>query len=173
MTVIPPAAPGGSVVFCDEVRAETSGKNIYIGVYTDNQMKVLAPFPVRLPSFAMVITYCEAPERVGEPVKIRAFAPDGKGGVEDILHASIAAHQKQKQPPADNVRLFRTLVLQTPNLELKGAGTIQVNAVLDEGGDEYYLGSLSVESGAPAEAPERAAPPRRTKKRGGSGPSPD
>src|SRR2546423_10582055 len=74
----------GSTIFCDDIRQETSGKFIYIGVY-QSSMLINTAFPIRLSRMSFAITLMQSVDIFEPSMKFRVFLPgdsDDKSSVE-------------------------------------------------------------------------------------------
>lgn len=69
-------------LFCDDIRQETTGKWIYIGVY-QGQMLVQS-FPINLPSLSVVITCVTPADRPFQKLKIRVLKDDEELITEEV-----------------------------------------------------------------------------------------
>ena len=144
----------GHTVFCDDIRQETSGKLIFIGVYPQGIMVVHGTFPVTLPRLCFSTVVVQRKEMFSPTVGIRIFVPgdsDDVPSIEAEAGESIdGAVQKQVDinakllgvPESDQkfVKIFATM--QIENFQLKQEGLIKVRA--DVGGKRYKVGSLRV-----------------------------
>lgn len=130
MTVLP-ATPTGSVLFCDDIREEGTGKGIYIGVYKE----ILGTFelPLFLPKFGLVIKYIEGINESDDPVTIRIFFPNEgkeKAIVEQQLPMESTRTEARKKAEADpNLsRIFITFEILLPPQMIQKEGAIIVEA---------------------------------------------
>jgi hypothetical protein len=146
MTVIRPSLPGGSSIFCDDVRFETNGKQIYIGVYPA-EMLVSPGFPATLPVFHVVIQYRElVAEDNKDPLYLVVLNTDGGRVFEYTIERKIFPLLPADFPPpdedgADPMRLV-TVIAALPGLRIPKEGRIEVRAYRGE--DEIWLGGLEV-----------------------------
>jgi hypothetical protein len=77
MTALRIIQPSGTAIFCDDVRTESNGKLIYIGVYVGG-MVVNPSFPAVLPTFAVVMNYRERADEERKPLKFLIYLPGDK-----------------------------------------------------------------------------------------------
>ena len=143
MTVLKASTPNGLTIFCDEIRTENNGKQIYIGIYKAEML--LGPsFPARLPSFSVIILYRERPGESSHPVRFAVFVP---GAEEPAFEAHVDRAQLDSIPlptdeDADDPVLELTLAANFRDFVLQEAGRIKVRAF--RGDEEIRLGTLQV-----------------------------
>jgi hypothetical protein len=87
MVLLPAPDIYGYTVFCDDIRQESDGKFIFIGVYS-GAMIVHVPFPVKLATFAMSTTILQRKEGFVPRIGLRVFLP---GDAEDVASIQIEA----------------------------------------------------------------------------------
>lgn len=145
MNTIYPATPTGSVIFCDEIRTEITGKTILIGVY-NNAMFYVAPFPIVLPKLAMRITYIETPGESTEPVQIKVLLIQGQEQKVLFTH-DIPPAERDKADIPEITEDTRPFLIATFQVEL-GPMLIQQECRIAvrayRGDSEYRLGSLFI-----------------------------
>jgi hypothetical protein len=151
----------GHTLVCDDVRQETTGKLIYIGVY-HGIMYVQGSFPITLPRLCFSIDLAQKLEAFSPKIKLQIFVPGDSAD-----NASIQAEMGEKPgaegafqraadveaagiPDADKkyLTIFSTLMFE--NFLLQGEGIIKVRA--DINGKRYDLGGLRV-----SKAPQQGA----------------
>jgi hypothetical protein len=88
MALLPAPDIYGYTIFCDDPRQEVDGKFLLIGVYS-GIMFVHAPFPFKLPTFAMRTMVFQRKETFIPKVALRVFLP---GDEEDV--ASIQMERR-------------------------------------------------------------------------------
>ena len=143
MTVFVPASPYGFTIFCDDLRQESSGKLIFIGVYT-NELIIFGAAPTLLPTFAAFINYVERPGESTDPVKLRMFIPGMAEPFADIDLDVVAMRNTPKPPHIEGddsfIRMF--VPLKFSPLPIHEEGLIKVRAY--RGDDEIRLGTIMV-----------------------------
>jgi hypothetical protein len=152
MTVIPPTTPYGYTIFCDDLRQETNGKFIYIGVYTSDIIIFGNP-PILLPTFVAAITYRERPGESDVPVKIKMFLPgvDDAAAELDLSVAAMRSAQFSSETKGEDRMHSAFVSIRTSPLLLRQGGLIKIRAYRGE--DEIRLGALEVKFQAPPENP--------------------
>ena len=150
MTVVIPITPYGYTIFCDDLRQETSGKLIYIGVYT-GEMIVFGDPPKLLPTFAAVTTYRERPGESDVPVKIKMFLPGGDDAAAelDVPVAAMRSVQFGAETEGEDRMYSAIIPIRISPLLLRQDGLIKIRAY--RGDDEIRLGALAVKFQAPPE----------------------
>ncbi|MDA9493325.1 DUF6941 family protein [Bradyrhizobium sp. CCBAU 11361] len=153
----------GQVVFCDDVRQESTGKFIYIGVYNSNLMIVNGGFPATLTRLSFAISVFQKREIFKPQFKIRIFVPGDPDDVasieaeigEGIQHPMMAEIDKTADalglPKGEGIRNYIHMfsVMPFDNFQLKSTGYVKVQAEID--GKRYRLGALAVGSPLPKE----------------------
>lgn len=137
--------PYGLTVFCDDIRTESHGKRMYLGVY-NSELLVGQDFPLVLPTFGFAITYLEPIESPVEPVKIKIFAP-GENGEDEVLADIDLPDDRPARPESqlpDAQAEFRAAIIPVKMgpLALGSSGYLKVRAY--RGSEEVRLGSLRV-----------------------------
>lgn len=145
--IINPSFPSGSVVFCDDVRQEVTGKLTLVGVYAGHMM-LTANLPVALPQICAVTTFRLAPPTEQIKAVFRIF----KSGQNEPLfemEADIPAAQPSDFPPTaadqdpDAVKFLQMIITaQMQNLIITEPCTLKVRAFI--GDDEIRLGALRI-----------------------------
>jgi hypothetical protein len=150
MTVIVPTTPYGYTIFCDDLRQETSGKLICIGIYT-GEMIIIGNPPTLLPTFVAAITYRERPSESNAPVKIKMFVPGGDDAVAelDVPVAAMRSAQFRAEIAREDRIYSAIMPIRISPLLLRQDGLIKVRAY--RGDDEIRLGTLAVKFQAPPE----------------------
>lgn len=147
-----PAVPGGFSVFCDDIRREDNGKELYLGVYTGAMVfPADSEFPLHLTSIAISVTYWEAPHSSEEPVTIKVFLPgehEEAAAEAMVLPAgprpdgpTFHATDRPEDEASDLLMRLKATIRISP-VELKQVGEIRVRAFVGE--HKVKLGSLSV-----------------------------
>ncbi|WP_310236049.1 DUF6941 family protein [Rhizobium miluonense] len=138
--------PHGFVVFCDDVREESSGKSTYIGVY--NHVLSVSKFPAQLPTFAMVVhLFCNLDERPRTLEFQMALPGDDvdKPKIKFQLEPEKLAAQHPDMGDGDEIfapREHYTVNLRANPFPLFRSGRLRVTAIWD--GKRIALGSLPV-----------------------------
>lgn len=145
----------GSVIFCDDIRIEQSGKFIYVGVY-QGVMLVHTEFPIKLPKFGVAVSIMQRVELFVPSIKLAIFLPgdadDNASILADIKEASSGDFARRARANSDLAgieQVEREWVSANSNLmfesfEIKQPGMIKVRAEI--GSRLCRLGSLSVGS---------------------------
>jgi hypothetical protein len=87
MALLPSPDVYGFTIFCDDIRQESDGKLIFIGVYS-GVMIIHVPFPAKLPTFAMSATVFQRKKVFIPRVGLRVFLP---GDAEDAASIQVEA----------------------------------------------------------------------------------
>jgi hypothetical protein len=148
MTVIIPNTPYGYTVFCDDLRQESNGKLIYVGVYMSEMIIFGAP-PMLLPTFVAVTTYRERPGESDVPVKIKMFVPGSDDAAAELELPVAIMRSAQFSPETEGEdRMYSVLTpIRSSPLEVRQGGLIKIRAY--RGDDEIRLGALAVKFQAP------------------------
>lgn len=93
----PPVHPGGTAIFCDDVRIENTGKHLYLGVYL-GQMVISPSFPAMLPTFAVVFRYRERAAEERRPLKFLIYVP---GQSDPAFQTELSTEQIDSFPVLD------------------------------------------------------------------------
>lgn len=139
-------SPNGSAVFCDDVRYEANGKQLFIGVYA-GEMIISPGFPATLPTFSVVVRYQERRAESYVPVTIKIFIP---GDDEPIFTATVPPEQfasikfSEDYDYEGDPHVMVGFAATFPGITIKQAGKIKVRAY--RGDDEIKLGALRVRS---------------------------
>jgi hypothetical protein len=155
-----------STIFCDDIRTENTGKQIYIGVY-QSVLLVTAPFPIHLP-LAMAVSLMQRNHIPNDNAFLRVFLPgDGDDKTSDECTFSIKLDPRTpdtpeslaveealtKHAPVDTSKTWKGGVIPMRLfLEIKEPGSIKLR--LDIDGKRYPAGRLLVER-----APENLVEP--------------
>jgi len=138
----------GLTLFCEDFRMESTGKHMYIGVYT-TVMNVHAPFPFVIPKFVFAIHYSEQPNVFSDDLSFRIFLPGDPDDTPSIeVPVSKESREKIKYDTTDDeqiLRMFLPIVAQP--LVLKQEGRIRVRVIC--GNFTAKLGTLKVEHKLP------------------------
>ncbi|WP_439399190.1 DUF6941 family protein [Bradyrhizobium sp. PMVTL-01] len=148
----------GQVVFCDDVRQESTGKCIYIGVYNSNLMIVNGGFPATLSRLSFAISVFQKREIFKPQFKIRIFVPGdpddvpsieaevGEGVADSMAGEIDKTADALGLPKGEGLRNYVHVftVMQFDNFQIKSTGFIKVQAEI--GGKRYRLGALAVGS---------------------------
>jgi len=139
--------PFGYAIFCDEVRIENTGKQIYIGVY-NYEMVIPTGFPVRLRSLAVIANLAERPNESRDDVKfIVSYSGIDKPIAETIVpRADLDALPAPQREPEDgdlfDPIMAMTVVFNMVDVNLSGPGRITVAA--ERGSESIHLARLKV-----------------------------
>jgi hypothetical protein len=143
MNVIRPTTPYGYSIFCDDIRVEGNGKQLFIGVYTVDML--MPQFPAQMPSFHILIRYNERPNESTLPVKFVITMP---GQEEPIFTNEISREQltatimPTSTEELDDPMVTLNIVAVFHGLVFAGPGRMKVRAY--RGDDEIRLGTLGV-----------------------------
>jgi hypothetical protein len=120
----------GFTIFCDDIRQEVGGKITYVGAY-GGRLLVHGDFPVRLPKFALGITYIQRRASFIQPSKFLVFLPgDSDDQPEDVTNS------------ANSILAINSMIVLSP-FEMKQPGHIKVRAT--RGDALVRLGALLIE----------------------------
>jgi hypothetical protein len=156
MTTIQRVTPGGTVIFCDDIRFEQFGKYSLIGVYEAEIVFSSPVLPVVLPKLGIAIRYIERPGESTEPVTVSVFVPGSNHEQVEVAKVNVATddlRSVQFSPIADEPELqlekfavsFIPLVLAPFNI--MSFGRIAVTAF--RGSDEIRLGGILLRPARP------------------------
>jgi hypothetical protein len=143
MKIVEPQTPRGFSIFCDDVRLEATGKQIYIGVYT-GEMFIQPAFPVTLPTFSIVMRFHERYGESSDDLVFRVYVP----GVVDPLFTSTASRDQINavpQPDNPDSEFPHTelgIIATFSNLMIREPGLIKARVVRGE--EEINIGALRV-----------------------------
>jgi hypothetical protein len=151
MTVIAPATPYGYTIFCDDLRQESNGKLIYIGVYT-SEMIIFGDPPMLLPTFVAVTTYRERPRESDAPVQIKMFVPGAPDVELELPVASMRSTQFAPEIEGEDRMHSALIPIRSSPLVVRQEGLIKVRAY--RGDDEIRLGALAVKFQPPPVNPQ-------------------
>jgi len=145
----------GLTLFCEDFRMESTGKHMYIGVYT-TVMNVHAPFPFVIPKFVFAIHYAEQPDTFSDDLSFRIFLPGDPDDTPSIEVPVPKESRKQKIKDdtlsADDEQLLRVFIpIVAQPLVLMQEGRIRVRAVC--GDFTAKLGTLRVAQQLPQTPP--------------------
>jgi len=150
MTMKKCETPFGYAIFCDDVRFENTGKQIYIGVYT-HEMVIPSGFPVRLRSLAIIASLAERPHESKADIK---FIVSYTGIEKPLAEITIAREELDKFPPPERESddegphdpiMGVSAVFNLGDLNLPGPGKITVAAKRDS--ESIFVGRLKVSQG--------------------------
>lgn len=140
-----PAVPYGITVFCDDLRQEMNGKDIYIGVY--GQLILFDKYPItvgRLNVCSFIICKKENFER---PVRYKIYYPGDKDGLPSVDKTTSIGPGfiTSLQPLNDQDELWQSQTEVRINVTLHGImipkrGRFKVIAEID--GYEFQVGQL-------------------------------
>ena len=101
MTIINPPTPFAYATYCDEVRTENTGKEIYIGVYGP-YMILNGEYPFLLPNFAVIFHYWESPsDNIIDDLRFTISLPgDDEPTIQKVISRNDIQHQ---QPPSSKI----------------------------------------------------------------------
>lgn len=139
----------GHSLFCDEVRKEITGKDIYVGVYSTG-MTVHAEYPYTHPHMSIVVTYSEDINIESTDVKVSIFPP---GEDEPIGSLTIPAHHieevkelaRNDDTPIEGGGQRQTKIQFVANLtpmKVSSDGRLRVRGYRD--GEEIKMGTLNI-----------------------------
>ena len=158
MTTIQRVTPGGTVIFCDDIRFEQLRKQSLIGIY-DGEILFPSPIlPVTLPKLGIAIRYIERPGESTDPVYISVFAPGPNHEQVEVARINVLTEQLravQFSPIADDpqLQLEKFAVSNIPVLlspfNIMNFGRIAVTAF--RGSDEIRLGGILLRPASPQE----------------------
>jgi hypothetical protein len=136
-------SPNGSVMFCDDIRFEANGKQIFVGCYTA-ELIISPAFPAVLPTFAAFIRYTERQSETYLPLKFKIFVPGQADAAyeADVSKEQLEAVPKPKDPEAEDPIIMIGFVAQFRNFVIPSPGFIRVRVYRAD--DEIKLGSLRV-----------------------------
>jgi hypothetical protein len=78
-----PDVPYAYTVFCDDLRTETSGKSLYIGVY-GTELIIAGAAPQTLTQLWLIMHYVEPKNFTEEPLRLEVYGPDSDEPLVDI-----------------------------------------------------------------------------------------
>lgn len=142
MNIIAPQTPFGYTIFCDDVRVEITGKNIFIGVY--NGVVMLTQLPALVPSLYAIVRYTERKGESSDPVVIKVFEPENDMPIISIdvpvdeMRATVIP-----EGLTDDPMVTAMIPIAFMPFQFEKEGFIKVRAY--RGDDEIRLGSLRVQ----------------------------
>lgn len=159
----------GNTIFCDDIRQESNGKFLLVGVYQGVILMNVA-FPVKIPRLALVVTVSQKIEKFHPHMVLQIFLPgdsDEKASLTaEFGEKETGALLKHADANADamgfpqDIRHYTTahMNLQWDGLEIKHPGSIKVR--VDIGDKRYRLGTIQVRPNPqmPAQTPPSSAP---------------
>jgi hypothetical protein len=156
MTIFVPSTPFGYTIFCDDIRQESNGKLIYLGVY-QTDMTIFGTFPAILPTFTMMIRYNERRTDSGDPVTIKIFVPGNDQPVFQVTidTATMRSALPRSDLPGEDEIISTLIPVRLSPLQIETEGRIKVRAY--KGDDEIRLGTLNVRI-VPLPSPTQPAP---------------
>lgn len=110
-------------LFCDDVRQETSGKFIFVGVYSDDM--VVSKFPATLPKLCILAKAVTLADDPFQELTIKTYIDDE---LIKSLAASLAPPDSRKGPGIDERVHVNTMIFTIPDLTLEGPCVIRVRA---------------------------------------------
>jgi hypothetical protein len=138
----------GFTIFCDDIRQEVGGKITYVGAY-GGRLLVHGDFPVRLPKFALGITYIQRRASFIQPSKFLVFLPGDSDDQPSIESETIPDAVERYGAPAEDVTnsansilAINSMIVLSP-FEMKQPGHIKVRAT--RGDALVRLGALLIE----------------------------
>ncbi|WP_374284852.1 hypothetical protein [Novosphingobium sp.] len=136
----------GVTIFCDDLRTESTGKHIYIGVYEDG-MVVEENFPITLPTFIFAIRLLEPIKEKGRSVNIKVIFD--KDGDESVIIDSDLPDDRWNvldRPDFDKGSEFigSVFIVKVSPLVIDSEGYLRVRAF--RGDQVVKLGSMSIKS---------------------------
>lgn len=148
--IIQPQLPGGYVTFCDDIRDEASGKQMFIGVYS-GEMTIWGKPPINLPQLCILISFRHDPNTF--PLDM-TFRVSQKGRETKTIWEAVVSMAApppdmfKPSPEPDSVRFAEVrAVPKFVGLEISEECRISVSGLV--GDNEYRLGSLSIKFGEP------------------------
>jgi hypothetical protein len=132
------------VVYCDDVRVETSGKRILIGVYTATMY--VPQFPATLPKFCVILSYLGSADTPPEKLRFLVFR-DGELLAEQALPDGAARKLLNDADGLDAPLIRAMMQMEFSPFELTGPCTLRVRAEVD--GIELRSSALRVRAMAP------------------------
>ncbi len=139
----------GYSIFCDDIRAEASGKLSFIGCY-NGVMFVSDAFPLILPKLCVHLHILSPANQPFSSIVARCYGP---GQDEPIAEEPIDAPPREEQlkiaaelkgnPGVPRYIVAAASLIFEP-MQLREGGLIRVRAVLDDDDIELPLGSLRV-----------------------------
>lgn len=145
--IINPRLPSGHVVFCDDIRQETNGKRIFVGVY-NNVLGIAVPAPITLPLLcAAIVLRIEPPiEPVTTIIRItRTDTDEVMFEIETKITPMNPVEQNtiEKTIESDSITFINVEVnAQIQDVIISRDCEIKVRAYL--GDDEIRIGTLQV-----------------------------
>lgn len=142
-------------LFCDDTRQETSGKWIYIGVYSS---KVLVQaFPATLPSFVVVLTVVAPATRPIKELRVRVVKDEeeilsGSFGLEALAEIANRANSDYRDDIDERMLQLQTQFRFSP-LQLDKPCDLKVRVDTEE--EELKAGSIEVREIPPSAAPHK------------------
>jgi hypothetical protein len=143
MNVIKPSTPYGWSLFCDDIRIEANGKQIYIGVY-HGAMFIEPSFPVRLPMFSVLIKYIEKIDESDQDVRFVILVPGQESPAFEALvkRSDIPPPTEEILSGKDDPGISFMVAAQFRDFVISEPGSIRVRVY--RGDDEIRLGTLEV-----------------------------
>jgi hypothetical protein len=145
MSYISATTPGGYTIFCDDVRVEANGKQMYIGVYQSDMLLSAPVYPVRIPNLNILVNYRERRGDSEHSVKFCVFMP---GLDEPVAQTELPReHITATPPPKPDEGYEDPMIGFSMHFVIRDAiltqdGFIKVRAYL--GDDIIRLGSLRI-----------------------------
>ncbi|WP_319796622.1 DUF6941 family protein [Nitrobacter sp.] len=142
--------PFGYAIFCDEVRFEATGKQIFIGVY-NQEMIIAAEFPVQLRLITVVTNFSERPSESKDDITFDVTYTGIEKPVATMMVARSELDKVEPPPPdtSDEYGYDPIMgvggVLSIADLNLPAPGKLTV--VATRGEDRVILGRLRISKG--------------------------
>ena len=140
------ASPHGHCIFCEDIRQEVNGKEIFVGVFPGSEMFVFGSLPTNIGKFAIKVFYAQLPSDPLVPMTIEVMMPgddEASAKIElDLAKAAEAFPPPPDDGDGDDVFMGLQFTFVFNPLEIKKEGVIRVRAVRE--GKSFKLGSLSV-----------------------------
>ncbi|WP_027145910.1 hypothetical protein [Mesorhizobium sp. WSM3626] len=142
--------PHAGVIFCDDIRHETNGKQIYIGVYND-EILFDGPLPWALPGgLWCAIRYQERYPEVIPSLAVKVRVENKTSGVTDMVETAIqtasADELPQKSPfefETETIHILTLAVqLQLPGMAFEEPAKLSV--IIVRNGEEIHGGRLRI-----------------------------
>lgn len=156
----------GSTIFCDDIRQESNGKFLLIGVYQGVILMNVA-FPVKIPRLALVVSVSQKVDKFHPHMVLHIFLPGdsdekasltaefGENEAGALLKHADANADAMGLPVGDRHYTTAHMNLQWDGLEIKQPGSIKVR--VDIGGKRYKLGTIQVRPNP--QIPQQTPPP--------------
>lgn len=118
--------PELSAIFCDDIRHERSGKDVYVGVYGDEV--ILPSLPHAVPNFFIAWTLRLPPNLLPERILLEVYK-----GRERIMKLDGRIETSEGPPPADFLPTLRGVInIPREKLHFEEATTIRLEGKIDD-----------------------------------------